>query len=181
MFNISARRLILLALVALGALGGGHASAADCAWHQHSKRVVRHVRREGRVRRVVRVRHWWSCDAVATPPSAPQLPAPPLPPAEPEPTANRLGVKSAEYMFILSRPEVSAGAVTIELNNQGEDAHNLNLQLESGGGPVLAIPETASQHQNTVHFDLPAGTYRLWCSLPTHEELGMHTTLVVGG
>ena len=45
---------------------------------------------------------------------------------------------------------------------------------------MLEIPETPSEHQSVAHFELPAGTYKLWCSLPTHEEEGMHTTLVVG-
>jgi plastocyanin len=85
-----------------------------------------------------------------------------------------------EFYFVLSRPEVSAGEVTVELNNQGEDAHNLNLQLLGSEGPLLEVPETASEGHSLAHFELPAGTYRLWCSLPTHEEQGMHTTLLVG-
>jgi plastocyanin len=167
-------------LVLAGVWGGGveHAGAADCAWHRHSKRVVKQVRRHGRPHRVVRVHHWWTCDAVA--PSSPALPVPPLPPAAPEPAANRLGVRAAEFYFVLSRPEVSAGEVTVELNNQGEDAHNLNLQLQGSEGPVIEIPEATSEHQSVAHFELPAGSYKLWCSLPTHEEEGMHTTLVVG-
>jgi plastocyanin len=69
----------------------------------------------------------------------------------------------------------------VELNNQGEDAHNLNLQRENGADePVYTISETASRQRQTEHFDLPQGTYRLWCSLPTHEEEGMVATLVVG-
>ena len=43
----------------------------------------------------------------------------------------------------------------------------------------LEVPETASQSNRTAHFNLAPGTYRLWCSLPTHEEQGMHTTLIV--
>jgi plastocyanin len=158
--------------------GAGSAAASECVNHRHVKRVVRQVRRHGKPRRVVRWRRWWSCDAVAGAPAP--SPAPVFsPPSEPEPTANRLGVKSAEYYFTLSRPEVHAGEVTVELSNQGEDAHDLNLQLSSGEGPVLAIAETASLQHNLAHFDLPAGTYKLWCDLPEHEERGMHTTLVV--
>jgi plastocyanin len=157
------------------------AAAADCAWQPHSKRVVKKVRRHGKLRRVVRWKRWWTCEPrTAAPGPAVPDPAPPTPPApEPEVEANRLAVKSAEYYFVLSRPSVKAGEVTIELNNQGEDAHNLNLQLEGGGEP-LQIPETASDQRNIASFDLPAGQYKLWCSLPEHEELGMVTTLTVG-
>ena len=170
-----------LALTSGAAVSPPRAAAADCAWHRHAKRVVKHVRRQGRARRVVRTKRWWTCDPVAaTPGLAPQPPSTPLPPAnEPEPVPNRLGVKSAEYLFVLSRPSVAAGAVTIELNNQGEDPHNLNLQREGGEEPVYEISETPSQQHQVAQFDLPAGTYRLWCSLPEHDEKGMHATLLV--
>lgn len=177
--------LLLLAALAAPAgaprLGPQSAQGAECVWHRHSKRVVKTVRRHGRIRKVVRWRHWWSCAPVSTPvaeaPAAP-VPAPP-PPPEVEPEANRLGVKSAEYYFVLSRPTVKPGEVTVELNNQGEDAHNLNLRREGDAGAPLEIAETGSQQRTVAHFDLAPGTYRLWCSLPEHDEKGMHTTLVV--
>ena len=50
----------------------------------------------------------------------------------------RLSVKAAEYSYTLSRPAVSAGEVIVELNNQGEDPHNLNLQREGSEDPPLA-------------------------------------------
>jgi plastocyanin len=182
----------LLAVLALAAAGGGTAStaAAECTWQRHSKRVVKHVRRNGRLRKVVRRKTWWSCNPVTTPafPAAP-TPASTSPPApvaastepepEPEPEANRLAVKSVEYYFVLSRPKVKAGELTVELNNQGEDPHNLNIQREDDDGEPLQIAETASLQRDVATFDLPPGTYRLWCSLPEHEEKGMHTTLVV--
>jgi hypothetical protein len=102
-----------------------------------------------------------------------------LPPSEPDPGAHRLGVKAAEFYFLLSRPRVEPGEVTIELNNRGEDAHDLHLQLESGEGLVFELPETASLQVSSGEFDLPAGAYRLWCSLPEHEGKGMHATLTV--
>ena len=161
----------------------GRAAAADCAWQQHSKRVVKKVRRHGRLRRVVHWKRWWTCEppaaAPAPAPPSPTAPAPSPPESDPEPEANRLAVKSAEFYFVLSRPSVKAGEVTIELNNQGEDAHNLNLQLEGGSGEPLQIAETASDQRSVASFDLPAGKYKLWCSLPEHEEQGMATTLVV--
>ncbi|HET8954653.1 MAG TPA: plastocyanin/azurin family copper-binding protein [Solirubrobacterales bacterium] len=85
----------------------------------------------------------------------------------------------AEYYWVLSRPKVKAGALTVELNNQGEDPHNLNLRREGDAGEPLQIPETDSGELSTASFDLPAGKYRLWCSLPEHEEKGMFTTLTV--
>jgi plastocyanin len=123
----------------------------------------------------------WSCvpQAEAPPISAPELTPPATSEPEPEPEANRVSVRSAEFYFILSRPKVKAGAVTVELNNQGQDPHNLNLQREGDAGEPLQIPEADSLQRNVASFDLPAGKYRLWCSLPEHEEKGMATTLTV--
>jgi plastocyanin len=177
---------VLLAALALAGLqlGGASTAAAECSWQRHSKRVVKHVRRHGRVRKVVRHRVWWTCQPVATPAPeaapAPASPQPPIPPpTEPEPEANRVAVKSVEYYYLLSRPSVHAGEVTVELNNQGEDPHNLNIRREGDEGEPLQIPETPSLQHSVAKFDLPAGTYRLWCSLPEHDAKGMHTTLVV--
>jgi len=164
--------------------------------HRHAKRVIRHVRRHGRLRTVGRTRHWWSCDPVpaaspaeaapapgAAAPSTPSpAPAPvPTPSPEPElePGPTRLSIKAAEYSYTLSRPTLEAGEVTIELDNRGQDAHNLNLRPVGSEAEPLAIAETGSLARRRAQFNLEPGTYRLWCSLPTHDEEGMHATLVV--
>lgn len=163
-------------------LGTDQAVAADCVWKRSVKRVVKRVKRHGKVRRVVRRKVRWICVPLAP---APVIPAPtPLtpapPPPDPEPEANRLSVKAAEFYFVLSRPSVKPGEVTIELNNQGEDPHNLNLLRDGDDGEPLLIPETDSEERSVENFDLPAGKYKLWCSLPEHEEQGMTATLQVG-
>ncbi len=178
-----------LVLVLVPAGGTSGSAAAECSWQRHSKRVVKHVRRNGRLRKVVRRKSWWSCEAATAPaptPEAVPLPAPTLPPAEapsadpePEPEANRLAVKAHEYYYVLSRAKVKAGELTVELNNQGEDPHNLNIRREGEEGEPLQVAKTESLQHTVASFDLPPGTYRLWCSLPEHEEKGMHTTLVV--
>jgi hypothetical protein len=182
------RKVVVLALLFLVFLpaktegwGPSTAEAAECTWQRHSKRLVVRVRSHGKVRKVVRRKHWWTCVAPATPPvSAAPAPVPsPSPPPEPEPEANRLSVKGVEYYFVLSRPSVRAGAVTIELNNQGEDPHNLNLRLEGSDAEPLQLPEIDSLQRSVASFDLPAGKYRLWCSLPEHEEKGMSAALTV--
>jgi plastocyanin len=194
------RRLLGFALVAAAALalvvsprapdpvpqlGTDRAAAAECTWQRQVKRVVKRVKRHGKVRRVVRRKVRWVCVPAAVPVAAAPAPTPltpgsPAPDPEPEPEANRLAVKAREFYYVLSRPSVKPGEVTIELNNQGEDPHNLNLLLEGSEDEPLQIPETASLDRNVASFDLPAGKYRLWCSLPEHEEKGMTVTLMVG-
>jgi hypothetical protein len=163
------------------------AAAADCAWQRHAKRVVKHVRRHGRLRRIVRVHHWWTCEETRSSGAVGALPpAPPAPPvAQPEPVANVVGVtaddeKPAHFGYTLSRSSTSSGRIRIELNNQGEDPHNLNLQRQGGEpGPVYELPNALPKQQQSGSFDLPPGTYRLWCSLLEHDAEGMHATLVV--
>jgi plastocyanin len=194
----AAARLTCLGLVGALAMAMGSAAhagdpaAEGCTWQRHAKRVVKQVKRHGRVQRVKRVKRWWTCDH--RPPVSAQ-PAPALPPApaspgptntlpheepQPEGTVSHLGVKAVEWSYTLSRPEVTAGKVIVELNNQGEDNHNLKLQREGSGDPPLVVPEAAPDEHTSAGFNLPVGTYRLYCSLFEHDEKGMHATLVVG-
>jgi plastocyanin len=174
--------------VAAGPIWTAHARpdaahAANCTWHRHSRRVVRQVKRGGRDRRIGRTRHWWTCDpAPAQPPVPDSTPAPPSPAPDPDPgpAPARLSVQAEEYSYTLSRPSVPAGDVIVELDNRGEDPHNLNLQPVGTDSPPLQISKIESQEQGTARFTLPAGTYRLWCSLPEHDQMGMHATLTVG-
>jgi hypothetical protein len=173
------------------------AEAAECEWQRHSKRVVKKVHRDGKVRRVVRHKRWWTCVPVAPvpapsppPPAAPPAPSPepaPVPPPTPEEEAlpRRVSVKADDatpeaFSFGLSRPFVFAGEVTVELNNGGaQDPHNLNLRLEGSEDPPLEIPEAGPGELRLARFQLAAGSYRLWCSLPQHEEWGMSVALEV--
>lgn len=182
----------LLAITAMTPAGGlapqsERAAAADCSWHRHAKRVVKHVRRHGRLRRVARTRRWWTCEEAQTPdtvvPLAP-VPPPPLPVTQPEPEANVLGVTAedavGEFGYTLSRPSRPSGRIRVELNNQGDDPHNLNLQRQGGGEePVFELANALPSKQQSANFELPPGTYRLWCSLLEHDAEGMHATLVV--
>jgi len=174
-----------LALLAWPAGGSaGTSTTPGCTWHRHSKPVFKLVRRHGHRRRVKRIRRWWTCNAqpAVVPPQTliPDPPSPALPSGEePAPENRHLGVKAVEYSYTLSRPEVSAGEVTVELNNQGEDPHNLVLEHEGSADPNLEIPSTPSLSQESASFTLSPGTYRLYCSLYTHESKGMQATLVV--
>jgi hypothetical protein len=181
-----------LSLASAGqSFGSDSASSVRCAWQQHSKRVVKRVKRNGRVRRVVHVKRWRTCDpllvppAIAAPPTAP-VTAPAAPTTEVEPPPRRVSIKADDatpeaFGFSLSRPYVVSGEVTVELNNQGQDAHNLNLRPEGGEGPPLEVGEAGPGENRVGHFALQPGTYRLWCSLPQHEEWGMSVDLEVRG
>ena len=132
----------------LGVFAGEGARAAECTWQRHTQRVVKKVKRHGKVRRVVRFKPRWTCvPAVApvasTPPAAPPPPTPAPPAGEEEAVPRRVSVKADDdtpeaFSFGLSRPYVVAGEVTIELNNsEGGDPHNLNVRLEGSEAAPL--------------------------------------------
>ena len=94
------------------------------------------------------------------------------------PTPARLGVSAQEFHLVLSRPSVKAGRVEIELQNDGEDVHDLRLR-RIGGTRTYLVPGTQPGRRRTIEISLRPGRYRLWCSVADHRALGMQTVLRV--
>jgi hypothetical protein len=105
------------------------------------------------------------------------------PPAN-SPTASapaRLLVTSEEWRLTMSRARVAAGPIVIQLDNRGEDPHDLRLRrLNRRGrrvGRTIAVPETPPGGLSEIEDGLRRGRWRLWCSLPGHRAAGMRATL----
>jgi hypothetical protein len=94
------------------------------------------------------------------------------------PTPARLGVSAKEFHLVLSRPSVKAGRVEIELQNDGEDVHDLRLR-RIGGSRTYLVPGTKPGRRGTIGISLLPGRYRLWCSIADHRALGMQAVLRV--
>ena len=90
----------------------------------------------------------------------------------------RVQAVADEFHLTLSRTSVPNKRVRIELANFGEDPHDLRLRRK-GGTRTFVIPETLPGEQRTRTFRLGPGTYRVWCSVSDHHELGMRATLRV--
>jgi hypothetical protein len=90
----------------------------------------------------------------------------------------RLGVRATEFHFALSRASIRAGRAVIQLQNFGEDSHDLRLR-RIGGNRTYAIPVTAPGKQASIQLRLLPGRYRLWCSVANHAQLGMRAVLRV--
>ncbi len=71
---------------------------------------------------------------------------------------------------------LAAGRVTFNVNNLGMDDHNLSLR---GGGKEYGGTDLHSGDTDSLTFTLAAGTYTLYCNIPTHEQLGMSTQITV--
>jgi plastocyanin len=196
---------LVLGAILLATAGGSsnqaHAATQACA--KHTKRVVRQVKRHGKRRRVVRTRHYWACTeyatpsapaATQTPPGASTTPTPPTevpsaePEPEPEPEANAVAVTANDhnlpYTYAPTRTTVHAGQLTVQLNNVGMDEHDMDMQRvgpdDEPLGAVIHVSEgTKPGGQTTKTVDVEAGTYRMWCNLPGHDEKGMHAHINV--
>jgi hypothetical protein len=107
------------------------------------------------------------------------LPTPPLP--------HSLTVDEREWAVVPSESVLAAGEVTFQVYDRGEDAHNLTIQgpiTPSGPGPIRGQAWLQSGGAATIVAKLPAGTYKLYCSMfagtpQSHEKLGMHALISV--
>jgi len=90
----------------------------------------------------------------------------------------RLGVGATEFHLVLSRGSVKAGRVIVQLQNKGEDVHDLRLR-RIGGKRTYAFPLTSPGGRATLTIKLLPGRYRVWCSVADHGQLGMQAVLRV--
>jgi len=94
--------------------------------------------------------------------------------------ASRLRVTEVEYRLSLSTGSIRAGAVDLAEIDAGRGPHDLRLRRVGSAGTINGRLLTPRQRwEGTVY--LSPGTYQLWCSLPEHARLGMHTTIRVTG
>ena len=113
----------------------------------------------------------------AADPSADGPPSAPAPPTAPAPA--RLAIRQREFTLTLSRPQIAPGAAIVEVQNGGEDPHDLAV-LAGDGSTIASVGEVRPGAIGDLRLTLAAGTYRLICSLPGHEAAGMRATLRVG-
>jgi hypothetical protein len=68
--------------------------------------------------------------------------------------------------------------VIVQLQNKGEDVHDLQLR-RIGGTRTYTFPLTSPGGRKTLTLKLVPGRYRLWCSVADHAQLGMQAVLRV--
>jgi glucose/arabinose dehydrogenase len=106
-----------------------------------------------------------------------------LPPPEPPPPKplTRLQVVAREWSVVPSKLTLPAGRVVVELDNLGQDPHD--LRIERANDPTTGFDFTLARAgtRETQSLQLGPGTWKLFCTLPGHEALGMHAVITVGG
>ncbi len=85
--------------------------------------------------------------------------------------------KEGQLAFNTKSLSANAGTVTIDFTNQAPLAHNVTI--EAAGGKILGATPTFQGGSKTLTLQLPAGTYKFFCSVPGHRQAGMEGTLTV--
>jgi plastocyanin len=90
-----------------------------------------------------------------------------------------VGVSTREFRLTPYRSAVPAGPVRFNLQNFGEDRHDLVVRT-SAGRMVARTPEVRPGDRATLSVRLARpGTYRLSCDVADHAELGMTSSITV--
>jgi hypothetical protein len=90
----------------------------------------------------------------------------------------RVQVVAQEFHYTLSREKVKAGRVIIELVNDGQDTHDLDIR-RVGTTRIFRFPSVQPGQVVDREFKLVPGRYLLWCAIANHREMGMHAQLRV--
>jgi hypothetical protein len=182
------RAVVLAMLVALGAAAPADAARPACGKRLACKGKVRAAR--------TGVPPAWAKRAPLVP--APPTPGrddvapgdtprrdgpapPPLPPAlEDDPRYLQVVAWDSDperWLLLPSRGTLLSGTVEVEFNNRyAEDPHDLRI---TRGGTIHRFDVVENGDAATMRVPLAAGTWRLWCSLDGHADLGMDTEVTV--
>lgn len=105
---------------------------------------------------------------------------PTIPPITPGPTlpADATAVTLRDFAFGPAAPSVPSGG-TLAIRNEGKVIHNITVQDAATREVLLASKDLPSGGTQSISVRLPAGSYRLVCTVTEHERLGMTGALTV--
>lgn len=96
---------------------------------------------------------------------------------------SRVFVTAVEHRLTLSRASVRRGTLLVQMRNQGEDPHDLQVQrLDARGrltGKRWRIPVIRTGELGEITVPVTRGRYRIHCTLPGHLKMGMRAVLTV--
>lgn len=190
------RALALLLAAAVAAGGAGAAAAPAHAPKKHAKKHTKKAKRgckRGHGHRRCAKRQSLpqqspSEETVFGSPIAAPVIAPPTgqpgtdPGTAPAPKPlGHLQVIAREFSFTSSRQTLAAGTVAIELNNRGQDPHDLRVERADDGSTGFDFAVTKPSTLTSRKLELTPGKWKLYCTLPGHDQAGMHATVTVSG
>ncbi len=87
---------------------------------------------------------------------------------------NAFNAEEKEYAIALDKTQIKAGSITFNVKNVGTLPHDLSVKELNKTTALIDAGKTA-----TLTVDLQPGTYTVICTVPGHEQLGMHVTITV--
>jgi plastocyanin len=87
-----------------------------------------------------------------------------------------ISISETEFALDPAEATVAAGPVSIDVSNDGEIVHNLEVE---GDGIEEITSDLQPGDAETLELDLPAGTYVMYCAIGDHREQGMEGELTV--
>ncbi len=91
---------------------------------------------------------------------------------------SRMQIVAREYSFTFSRIHLRAGTELVELDNFGQDLHDLRVQ-RVGSRHIAGLGVVPPGGRGTLTVKLTPGRYSFWCAVGDHRRLGMQATLIV--
>ena len=110
--------------------------------------------------------------AVATTPAASETTA-----AGAGATGTAVEVKESEFKIELPQTSFTAGTYTFNITNAGKFKHNVIVQASDG--TKVQSDTLDGGATGTLSVPLTAGTYEVYCGVPTHKGKGMDLTITV--
>ena len=83
-----------------------------------------------------------------------------------------------EYAFAPRNAQVRRGA-EVNVRNDGQIAHNLTVESAGSSDRLLGTDSFLGGRSQKLRIDLAPGRYRVVCTVPGHEQLGMTGSLPV--
>jgi uncharacterized cupredoxin-like copper-binding protein len=98
------------------------------------------------------------------------------PKAKPKPQT--VPVTETEFKITLPSTTLKAGEITFQVKNAGTIDHDLVI---TGNGVTAGTPRFPGGQTQTLKVTLKPGKYKLFCSVPGHEQAGMLQNISVTG
>jgi len=89
-------------------------------------------------------------------------------------------ITMTDFEFDPSDPTVKPGEVTFDVTNDGETLHNMEVEGPSGEAELPEDLQPGDRDELSVDLS-EAGTYRFYCPVGNHEDLGMVGEVTVRG
>ncbi|MEU4710887.1 hypothetical protein AB0G00_31115 [Nocardia salmonicida] len=91
--------------------------------------------------------------------------------------STRMVVSETEFSINVPDSQLTPGAYTFVVENSGSVSHDLVILGPGGESQQTSRIQSGGSSELTVN--LVPGSYKLWCSIGNHRELGMSTEIAV--